>query len=454
MGLPLFVAPVESDISTKQRRLTTHERMPTIRRSRRADDRESRAIRRRAAILNDVASLSVTPDPLLARLQATSQRPGTMAEIWVTNSVHGNSAVPINARVDRPEPSSRERIVRRNRLTSVWGDGERNDAAEERSSYRRSNIAPSVAARFDRSPDPVSSSAAPVPSAEPPFGRQTVRRVGRARPLVGFDGLGDRNRSLSPEVWDTLLTTLTPDPQPPSAGSSFASATASTAATSQRQSAAASSRTSLAEHDGIDGPLVDQPCETGEATDGEESGLPNVTVPSRFQRFVASLNPHNVDNVSHVRAEPADRPTLTFNGRPDSVWTSIDRIRTRMQRMSQQADALEAAERERRALRDRRAEEDAANAAADAALRAATGYSLWTESSTEQQTTSGTTREGSEEESDSLDQGDLEPSSGDNDQDPGLGDMQHIVRRLVERQDIPDEWWAEAGLSRLISEDP
>lgn len=30
-------------------------------------------------------------------------------------------------------------------------------------------------------------------------------------------------------TWDTLLTTLTPDPQPPSAGSSFASATASNA---------------------------------------------------------------------------------------------------------------------------------------------------------------------------------------------------------------------------------
>ncbi|GAP84591.1 hypothetical protein SAMD00023353_1101200 [Rosellinia necatrix] len=40
------------------------------------------------------------------------------------------------------------------------------------------------------------------------------------------DGLGDRDRSLSPEgdgVWDTLQSTLTPDPQPPSVGSSFAS---------------------------------------------------------------------------------------------------------------------------------------------------------------------------------------------------------------------------------------
>ncbi|KAI0400209.1 hypothetical protein F4802DRAFT_504294 [Xylaria palmicola] len=41
-----------------------------------------------------------------------------------------------------------------------------------------------------------------------------------------FDGLGDRDRSLSPEgdgVWDTLQSTLTPDPQPPSVSTSFAS---------------------------------------------------------------------------------------------------------------------------------------------------------------------------------------------------------------------------------------
>ncbi|KAG9228412.1 hypothetical protein BJ875DRAFT_446899 [Amylocarpus encephaloides] len=60
----------------------------------------------------------------------------------------------------------------------------------------------------------------------------------RARPSARQsydDGLGDRDRSLSPEgggVWDTLLTSITPDPQPPSAGSSFASAVAATSSTS------------------------------------------------------------------------------------------------------------------------------------------------------------------------------------------------------------------------------
>ena len=48
-----------------------------------------------------------------------------------------------------------------------------------------------------------------------------------------LDGLGDRNRSLSPEAtWETLLTTITPDHHLPSADSSFTSATASASAAS------------------------------------------------------------------------------------------------------------------------------------------------------------------------------------------------------------------------------
>ena len=55
-----------------------------------------------------------------------------------------------------------------------------------------------------------------------------------------MDGLGDRDRSLSPEggaAWDTLLTSIAPDPQPPSAGSSFASTSAAAAAATSSNSA-------------------------------------------------------------------------------------------------------------------------------------------------------------------------------------------------------------------------
>lgn len=64
-----------------------------------------------------------------------------------------------------------------------------------------------------------------------------------------MDGLGDRDRSLSPEggsAWDTLLASITPDPQPPSAGSSFASASASAAAAATSSaSGSASANTSM-----------------------------------------------------------------------------------------------------------------------------------------------------------------------------------------------------------------
>ena len=62
--------------------------------------------------------------------------------------------------------------------------------------------------------------------------------------LRGFEminGLGDRERSLSPpedDHWETMLSTITPDPIAPSAGSSFASAAASASfsnATSSRE---------------------------------------------------------------------------------------------------------------------------------------------------------------------------------------------------------------------------
>ncbi|KAK0735554.1 hypothetical protein B0T21DRAFT_384376 [Apiosordaria backusii] len=72
-------------------------------------------------------------------------------------------------------------------------------------------------------------------------------------PSSGVDGLGDRTRSLSPEgdnAWETLLTTIAPDPQPPSVGSSFASATASAAAT--QSTVAASSRTSFTNPETVD----------------------------------------------------------------------------------------------------------------------------------------------------------------------------------------------------------
>ncbi|KAL2143685.1 hypothetical protein VTI28DRAFT_10115 [Corynascus sepedonium] len=170
--------------------------------------------------------------------------------------------------------------------------------------------------------------------------------MGRASPwAVDADGLGDRNRSLSPEGdpdWGPLLNTLTPDPQPPSVGSSFASASAASAsaATTQRTAATASSRTSFTMPDTAENSSFEHPCESG------------------------------CDNSDTEGDEEDDMDQMP----PISGLTAIRR---------------------------------------SSVLR------------------------------------------GDND-DPvellgGIGGMQRIVRNLARREDIPDEWWADAGLSRTLS---
>jgi hypothetical protein len=160
-----------------------------------------------------------------------------------------------------------------------------------------------------------------------------------------LDGLGDRNRSLSPEgdgVWDTLLSSITPDPQPPSVGTSFASTSAATSqpSTASGADSANSSRTSLA--DGPDGSYsaemigFTEACESGgdnSDTEGDEDEDARENILMRFGR-------------SHGDTNERDEEDMELFG--------------------------------------------------------------------------------------------------------GVESMQRIVRNLARREDIPDEWWAEAGLSRRL----
>lgn len=158
------------------------------------------------------------------------------------------------------------------------------------------------------------------------------------------DGLGDRDRSLSPEgdgVWDTLQSTLTPDPQPPSVGSSFASTTVSTSAS--QNPTIPSSRTSVTSP----GEDVEPPCDPVNEPEGFVEG-----------------------------SEDVDAPHLDHPRRPDTH------------------------------SRPSYAE------AAVSGTGSLTNEPEW------------------------------------------LPSMHHIIRRLAARQDIPDEWWQQAGLSRSMSWGP
>ncbi|KAK6841590.1 hypothetical protein PG987_002450 [Apiospora arundinis] len=150
-------------------------------------------------------------------------------------------------------PSSASRLAQRLRETNSSGAGTRAsrlqvpDPGEYLEEYHR---------RRSEHPD------APRVSARPRTWR-SVRYV---------DGLGDRDRSLSPDdggVWDTLQSTLTPDPQPPSVGSSFASTTASVATS---QTTASSANTSVTHPD----ETADLPCEpVGDDSESDGEGRNN-----------------------------------------------------------------------------------------------------------------------------------------------------------------------------------
>lgn len=104
--------------------------------------------------------------------------------------------------------------------------------------------------------------------------RRSHNQFRRARILqqASFDGLGDRNRSLSPEnglgAWDTLLTSITPDPQPPSEGSSFASSSAA-GRTTTSQSVPHSASTSMTSFSGPQDSIVLE-CDLSDDSNTEE----------------------------------------------------------------------------------------------------------------------------------------------------------------------------------------
>lgn len=221
------------------------------------------------------------------------------------------------------------------------------------------------------------------------------------------DGLGDRDRSLSPEVWDTLLTTLTPDPQPPSASSSFASATVS-------QSAGPSN--ALPSAPGVPDETVDGACESGHENsddDNDDGDTYFSRLPRGFRSIDHQLRRHfrrhqsvpdyNLDGPSdgpHTHRPEPPRPGQSPGGSLTNHY-SVFLGNGWTGRLSHAGS-----EDERGADRLRPNREGSAGSGPGAH----TGDEEW------------------------------------------LG-MQRIVRSLAAREDIPDEWWAEAGLNRTLPHD-
>lgn len=129
------------------------------------------------------------------------------------------------------------------------------------------------------------------------------------------DGLGDRDRSLSPDadgVWDTLQSTLTPDPQPPSVGSSFASTAVS--ATTQVNGTSSTSTSMTTPNEDTEppcDPIIDNSGSDSEDDERERPTGPSGEPTSRSQRSYAD-----------VVAEPQSResPEFADASDPDREW--------------------------------------------------------------------------------------------------------------------------------------
>lgn len=253
--------------------------------------------------------------------------------------------------------------------------------------------------------------------------------IERMSTRVDLNGLGDRQRSPTPEAWDTLLTTLTPDPQPPSVGSSFA---ASTRGLSSNNSAITTAA------------VGDPACEEGQENSGNEAPVQSRSFSRRRRRRIARREAQedddhfgaDEDTIFAPRSPGAQSPWL------DSITEPIAR-----RRPNDPPTADDSNPTTNPTARSGRRPFSSTAILSDAypIPRLTQQPSGWVGQMTvgasddEPAGPLRLTQESSAVSGNATSQG----------EDDWQG-MQRIVRSLARREDIPDEWWAEAGLSRTL----
>ncbi|CAH0018010.1 unnamed protein product [Clonostachys rhizophaga] len=451
MGLPLFVAPVESDVHPKPPAKARRSASPprsAIRRAPYVNVRDRAALSRRSRLL-EMQERSRRP---ISRTLETALTTDTTSSGIAAAAEYIRNGFVTSDDLARPDMTERERwleerearrvagleALQRNREQRNREEGNReednNTHQDSRTQWwmvhphaqsRRENVIMLGMERMrsrrrSRSPQVERTSA---------LGRLT-RRAGitlpsarelaastRRRPTDDVNGLGDRNRSISPEGWDTLLSTLTPDPQPPSANSSFVSNAAS-----QNPS---TSFTSTSGQTLRLGTAPEPPCESGcENSDTEDGEAP----PRRR---------HHVSRPGFRPAHPVrfDVPGLDYP-------LTGDDFATRGQ--PTQPDSL--TPREGRSLRS---DNGSINVYMARPTLLGSQRDGWVGSlsvgATEDSSGSEPPRPTGE--------GSFMSTGSTTSADEDLVSLQRIVRRLASRDDIPEEWWTETGLSRTLTRD-
>lgn len=211
---------------------------------------------------------------------------------------------------------------------------------------------------------------------------------------------------MSPDMWDTLWSTMTPDPEPPSVSSSFTShPTASQVPTNP---------SSFSDSRPMDEFSLEPPCDSGcENSDPEEDGPSNNGQAPEGRRRSSGPSDGPVVRRHHTESSEANRSRqvpAASEALANSSSGATDNI--------QPASGIPRSQ----------------------YLRVGWVGQLSVGASDE----TGTRDEGSQE---------TNPQAPHPHNEDDWSGMQLIVRRLARREDIPDEWWLEAGLSRTLGDD-
>ncbi|KAI0098881.1 hypothetical protein GGR51DRAFT_536750 [Nemania sp. FL0031] len=345
MGLPLFIPPVESDVPSKPAAKVdpSHARSPIRRMERRRHENRARML----AILREQNTLHHTRNTIPPTTRSYS-RP------LEPHRVTGRQSPRLeNPRIS--ELNQHLELERRYFSQAMNGELSRDLSADDLDDDLNNPIEAQLALgpmyrepvdlsqyniiRYHR---PVRYSTSGLPGR--PLWRREMERdseesrhrrrrhlehLGQAPPLIPpgasrhpqrvryVDGLGDRDRSLSPGsdagVWDTLQSTLTPDPQPPSIGSSFGSTTVSVTTQANGINSVDTSMTTPNEE-------TEPPCDPvmdNSASDGEDDIGDQQIEPSR------QPTPHGRRrSYADVAAEPYSRQSPESADTNDPEWLS------------------------------------------------------------------------------------------------------------------------------------
>lgn len=354
-----------------------------------------------AESLQDLLGSRWNQEGLRARARILSLR-NVRAHPFTPNEVQGRSSDSLGTWTAEPRPQARRARVVGDSIIILSGHSTNNHQVSPVLSGDES-LSPIEVLELRRLTDYMQQDRRLAESVAQDRGATRTRTT---RPNRGIDGLGDRQRSMSPEMWDTLLSTMTPDPEPPSVSSSFASFPTSQSHNTNASSFSVPDSGPRAAEGFLPEPPRDSACED---SDAEDPAAPNGEQSSEHR--IESRRDGPSEGFSVRRRHPEAERRAIIRGEPNlerGSGTNDDTLSHGFPRRHQLRVGWVG---------------QLSVGAADAAGP------------------SNTAGRGSH--------GQVQPALH---QDDWSG-MQLIVQRLAHREDIPDEWWLEAGLSRTLGDD-